>query len=170
MHAGDRILKVNHAGEFGAICIYTGQIWAASLIAPALISSLDAARRDERRHLRIFADELQKRHLSRCRSYFLCGTGGLFLGVATGLMGPRSIAITTAAVENVVLAHLSRQLVALEQNDPDAYAAISLIVADEQAHHDDAMQNLSASADSKNWLWHCVTAATEAVIWIGMRI
>jgi 3-demethoxyubiquinol 3-hydroxylase len=85
-------------------------------------------------------------------------------------MGPRSIAITTAAVENVVLAHLSRQLIALEQKDPDAYAAISLIVADEQAHHDDAMQNLSASADSKNWLWHCVTAATEAVIWIGMRI
>jgi demethoxyubiquinone hydroxylase (CLK1/Coq7/Cat5 family) len=37
MDLGSRIMKVDHAGEFGAICIYTGQIWLASLRARDLI-------------------------------------------------------------------------------------------------------------------------------------
>lgn len=170
MRAGDRILKVNHAGEYGAICIYSGQIFAARLRAPALLSELMASRSDEIRHLTIFAAELRKRGLPRCRSYWLCGAGGLILGLVTGLLGSHAIAQTTASVERVVLAHLREQMATLADTDPEAHAAVGLIIADEQAHYNDAAQHLLQSSKKNNWLARCVTAATESVIWIGMRI
>lgn len=170
MLAGDRILTVNHAGEYGAICIYSGQLLASKLRAPALLAELKVSRSDEIRHLNIFADELRKRGLSRCRSYFLCGAGGLVLGLITRLLGPRAIAQTTASVERVVLTHLSNQLELLAETDPEAHSAISLIVADEQAHFDEAMRQLSSPQDIQSWLSRAVAAATESVIWIGMRL
>ena len=47
---GDRVMKVNHAGEHGAVCIYRGQRWVASIVAPALIDELHAFQSHEERH------------------------------------------------------------------------------------------------------------------------
>ena len=103
---GNRILKVNHAGEHGAVGIYTGQILMARLTAPHLVDALDGFRAHERRHRQLFDAELQRRHRPRCRSYTLCGLGGLALGLLSGLLGAKAIAVTTVAVERVVLRHL----------------------------------------------------------------
>jgi 3-demethoxyubiquinol 3-hydroxylase len=86
-----------------------------------------------RRHRAIFEEELRRRGRPRCRSYRLCGLGGLILGVVTGLCGRSSISATTVAVESVVLGHLEGQMEALNEVDPDAYAAIRAIVDDEAA-------------------------------------
>jgi ubiquinone biosynthesis monooxygenase Coq7 len=83
---GDRIIKVNHAGEHGAIGIYTGQILLAKLTAPALVAELIAFRAHEVQHRSVFAAELQRRGRRRCRSYWLCGAGGFALGLITGLV------------------------------------------------------------------------------------
>jgi len=58
---GSRILKVDHAGEFGAISIYTGQIWIAHLRARGLLPELIEFRSHERGHRAIFAAELERR-------------------------------------------------------------------------------------------------------------
>lgn len=58
---GDRILKVNHAGEHGAISIYTGQILMARLTAPHLVGELVEFRSHEQRHRSIFGAELAAR-------------------------------------------------------------------------------------------------------------
>ncbi|WP_316682833.1 demethoxyubiquinone hydroxylase family protein [Ralstonia flaminis] len=110
---GDRYLKVDHAGEHGAICIYTGQIAIARLFFPDLVPELIQFRSDERNHRAIFGAELERRGLRRCRSYWLCGAGGLALGVLTGLLGRTAVSATTVAVESVVLRHLEQQLAAL---------------------------------------------------------
>lgn len=106
---GDRIIKVNHAGEHGAICIYSGQIHIARLTARSMVSELTEFRSHERRHRAIFGAELQRRGRSRCRSYWFCGVGGYVLGLITGVLGPSAIAATTVAVESVVLRHLEQK-------------------------------------------------------------
>ncbi|MFL6774157.1 MAG: demethoxyubiquinone hydroxylase family protein, partial [Sphingomicrobium sp.] len=113
--------------------------------------------------------ELERRGIRRCRSFHLCGLGGLCLGVVTGLLGGRAIALTTEAVESVVLSHLNHQLAVLAGADPDAAAVIARIVADEREHHDRSAERLGR-ARAADWLLRpLVRGATEAVIWVGMR-
>lgn len=166
---GGRFIKVDHAGEHGAVCIYTGQILMARLTAPALVSELTEFREHELRHREIFRLELARRGRPRCRSYWLCGLGGFILGLITGLFGSGAIAATTVAVESVVLRHLEHQMLVLKA-DPGAVAAIAAIVADERAHHDRSLVHARASKFWSTVLTPVVSAATEAVIWTGMRL
>ena len=167
---GNRILKVNHAGEHGAVNIYTGQILLARLTAPSLVSELIEFRAHELRHRAIFWAELKRRNRPRCKSYWLCGVGGYVLGVLTGLFGAQAITATTVAVERVVLRHLEHQITVLDGQDQSAVTAITAIVQEEQLHH-----NQSEALLVTNGLWHkilvpIVSGATEFVIWLGMRL
>jgi ubiquinone biosynthesis monooxygenase Coq7 len=167
---GDRIIKVNHAGEHGAIAIYTGQMLLARLTAPYLVQELREFRSHEQRHRGIFAAELARRGRRRCRSYWLCGIGGFVLGAVTGLLGSAAISATTTAVESVVLRHLVHQLEVLQGHDPAAVVAISSIVAEEQQHHDQALEHVPAGTFWPRVLSPVVSGSTEAVIWLGMRL
>jgi ubiquinone biosynthesis monooxygenase Coq7 len=167
---GSRVLKVDHAGEHGAVCIYGAQIFMARLTAPRQVPELMKFRSHEQRHRAVFSAELQRRGKRRCRSYPLCGFGGYVLGTITGLLGAGAIAATTVAIEQVVLHHLERQLSALRSTDPGAAAAIFSIISDEREHH--ARSSAQAKA-GKLWakvLTPIVSASTEAVIWLGMRL
>lgn len=167
---GSRILKVNHAGENGAIHIYSGQIFMARLTAPSLVAELRDFRSHEEAHRGIFQDALARRGTPRCRSYFLCALGGHVLGLVTGLFGRSAIAATTVAVERVVLRHLQQQLAALRGKDDAAVEAITKIVADEQQHHDRSASHLATDEFWPRLLGPVVAASTESVIWLGMRL
>src|SRR5882672_891024 len=95
---GDRILKVDHAGEHGAVNIYRGQALVSTWRAPAIVEELQAFQRHEEGHRQLFLTEMQRRGVRRCRSYHFCGIGGWLLGVGTGLLGPSAVAATTVAV------------------------------------------------------------------------
>ncbi|MEJ0086554.1 MAG: demethoxyubiquinone hydroxylase family protein [Pseudomonadota bacterium] len=166
----DRILKVNHAGEHGAVNIYRGQRLVCFWRDPQLKRELEEFRAHEEKHRAIFAAELARRGLPRCRSYHLCGLGGFLLGVTTGICGRASIAAVTVAVERVVLRHLQAQLRELDGVDPAAYAAIAAIHADEQAHHDRAAQEPRQGIFWPRVLRPTVSAITEFVIWTGMKL
>ena len=167
---GDRVLKVDHAGEHGAANIYRGQLVACRWRSTDLRRELGKFRADEEKHRAIFAAELHRRSVRRCRSYHLCGIGGLILGFATGLCGRPSIGATTVAVEQVVLRHLWVQLRDLHESDPDACSAISSIVKDEQTHHDRATLMGYQGVFWPRVLLPVVAASTEVVIWLGMRL
>jgi len=125
-----RAMKINHAGEHGAVNIYAGQILVARLTARHVLPQLRAFKAHEERHRMIFQHELARRGMRRCLSYGLCGLGGYVLGVCTGLLGAPGISLTTTAVERVVLRHLHLQRAEL-QGDADAATAIDAIMADE---------------------------------------
>ena len=167
---GGRVLKVNHAGENGAVNIYAGQIICARVTARALVPQLMEFKAHEERHRSIFQMELQRRGLPRCRSYYLCAVGGFLLGVVSGLFGRSAIAATTVAVENVVLGHLSQQMQVLRGKDEAAVAAISAIVEDEQHHHDQSVSHLQAGRFWPKVLTPVVVVSTETVIWLGMHL
>jgi 3-demethoxyubiquinol 3-hydroxylase len=166
---GDRVLMVNHAGEHGAVNIYTGQLLAARLSARALRADLAEFRTHEERHRAIFFAELQRRGLAQCRNYLLCGFGGFMLGLINGLFGPSAIAATTVAVERVVLRHLDRQLLALQGKDEAAVRAIRQILSDERAHHDRSASVLKLGRFWPTVLSPVVARSTEFVIWVGMH-
>lgn len=167
---GSRVLKVNHAGEHGAVNIYAGQILAARFTAKEMVAELMEFRSHEQRHRAIFWAELVRRGRPRCRSYWLCGVGGFILGSITGLLGRRAIAATTVAVERVVLRHLSHQLEMLQGKDADAVKAISSIIAEEQEHHDQSASHLATGSFWPTVLSPVASASTETVIWLGMRL
>ena len=167
---GGRIIKVDHAGEHGAVNIYTGQILMARLTARHLVAELTEFRSHELRHREIFRLELQRRGRRRCRSYLLCGVGGLALGLITGLLGSSAIAATTVAVERVVLRHLEEQVARLRATDAGAVAAIAAIIAEEREHHDRSVVRARAGRFWPRVLTPLVSVSTEAVIWMGMRV
>jgi ubiquinone biosynthesis monooxygenase Coq7 len=167
---GARVLKVDHAGEHGAVNIYRAQRAACRWRSAELRRELEEFQRHEERHRAVFAAELPRRGLRRCRSYHLCGAGGLLLGFITGLCGRPSISATTVAVERVVLRHLEAQLRDLRDSDPDAFQAISSILEDEQAHHDRAALEKRQGIFWPKVLRPIVSASTEAVIWLGMHL
>jgi ubiquinone biosynthesis monooxygenase Coq7 len=167
---GDRILKVVHAGEHGAVNIYRGQRIGAFLRDPSLRAELAEFQRHEERHREIFGSALAARGRRRCRSYLLCGMGGLGLGIFTGLLGRDAIGVTTVAVERVVLRHLEAYQNVLLVDDPGAWRALSLIVDDEKAHHDRFAQGQPPPGPVMRLLDRIVAFGTEAVIWTGMRL
>jgi ubiquinone biosynthesis monooxygenase Coq7 len=167
---GNRILKVDHAGEQGAICVYRAQRLIARLTAPAMVEQLDDFLIHEKRHRSIFGGALMKRGLRRCRSYALCSLGGYVLGTITGLMGRRAIAATTIAIEAVVLRHLAKQRMQLAEIDPMAAQLIGSIIEDEQLHHDRSIDEIGIENGWLKTLKYVVGRSTEAVIWLGMKL
>ncbi|MEL1263952.1 demethoxyubiquinone hydroxylase family protein [Pseudoxanthomonas putridarboris] len=167
---GDRILKVDHAGEHGAVNIYRTQILVSRFTAPRLTATLREFMAHEMRHRALFEERLQARGVRRCRSYPLCGLGGYVLGLVTALLGRSAIAATTHAVEDVVLGHLEAQVERLRHLDPDACAAVSDIIADEREHHRHGERLMRAGDFWPALITPVVRASTEAVIWLGMRL
>ena len=167
---GDRVIKVDHAGEHGAVCIYLVQRWFARWRAPEMLAVLGHFIEHERGHRAKFGGELERRGRPRCRSYFWCGLGGLVFGTLTGLAGRHAIAATTVAIERVVLRHMHEQVQALAMIDNEAASLLRQIIAEEQEHHDLSAQRIGEGSFWPRLINPVVAASTEAVIWTGMRL
>jgi ubiquinone biosynthesis monooxygenase Coq7 len=167
---GDRVIKVDHAGEHGAICIYTAQKWIARWRAPEMVAELEDFLAHERGHRARFAAELKARGMRRCRSYHFCALGGFILGAVTGLLGRNAIAATTVAIERVVLRHMKQQLAELSETDRAAADALRCIIEEEQEHHDLSAARLPLGSWWTRVVDPVVSGSTEAVIWLGMRL
>lgn len=165
----EKMIKVDHAGENGAVNIYRAQYLVSSIRSPKLKSQLKEFQGHEEEHRHIFKTYLDKAGVRKCVSYHLTGVGGFALGFVTGLIGPSAIAVTTYAVENVVLEHLEHQLSYLKDTSPDAYIAVSSIYEDEKEHHDHAKAQIQGRKLTSKILIRVIRGCTEAVIRFGMR-
>ena len=165
-----KILKVNHAGEFGAINIYRSQILVSKIFMKDLVLLLESFMRDEKRHMDIFWTEIQARNGIRCKSYWLCGLGGYFLGFISSLLGRRGIMACTWAVESVVINHLHNQVEYLKaKDDIAALEAVENILEDEKNHRDTGFNEGGTGNVWYQPLRFSVSLFTESVIRFGMR-
>ena len=164
-----KILKVDHAGEFGAVNIYKSQIFISKLFGREYVPMLEKFLEDEKRHLNLFWNEITRRKGIKCKSYWLCGAGGYFMGFLSAILGKKGIMACTWAVESIVTAHLEKQLIYLKSiGDKEAYDAVHSILEDEEHHRD-----VGEFEGGKN-IWFSpfrfmVSLFTEAVIRFGMR-
>ena len=165
-----KILKVNHAGEFGAINIYKAQLLISNFLVKQHVDLIKNFLEDEKRHLNLFWTEIQRRDGVKCKSFWLCGIGGYFLGFVSALLGSKGIMACTWAVESVVTNHLQHQLEYLSnKNDSAAFDVVKSIVDDEINHRDTGYNEGGTS----NFLYEpfriIVSMSTEFVIRFGMR-
>src|SRR3974377_1800918 len=105
-----RILKVNHAGEYGAIRIYRAQLWLARHLYPDIVAFLQETLSHEIQHCAMFRNAMRLRNTGPCRAMILWGNGGFVLGLLTALLSRKAIWICTAAVEATVHRHMEEQL------------------------------------------------------------
>jgi 3-demethoxyubiquinol 3-hydroxylase len=164
-----KILKVDHAGEFGAVNIYKSQLFVSRLFGRDYVPILEKFLEDEIRHMDIFWQEIQRRNGIKCKSFWLCGLGGYFMGFVSALLGKKGIMACTWAVESVVTEHLEQQLIYLKKiEDLKAYEAVHSILADEEHHRD-----MGGREGGKNPLLapfrFLIKMFTECVIRFGMR-
>lgn len=163
-----RIVKVNHAGEHGAIQIYSAQISVARRLFPEIASKLSGMLCHEIEHRAKFLAAMLPRAARPCRVMSLWSIGGWLLGFTTALMGRRSIWICTAAVEEAVHHHLDDQLRFLEARDPDLHALIASIRVEELSHLSHARSHLPAQLGIPGrTLMRIIARATDMLIWLS---
>jgi ubiquinone biosynthesis monooxygenase Coq7 len=162
-----RIVRVNHAGEFGAIRIYSAQIAVARRLYPDLVPALSEMLGHERIHCAAFLAAMPARNSRPCRVMALWSWGGWLLGFLTALMGRQTIWICTAAVEAAVHHHLDDQLHFLEHLDAELSAIILSIRAEELAHLRRAQERITSTGAGARALHRVITLSTDAVIWLS---
>ena len=160
-----RIVKVNHAGEYGAISIYSSQIAIARWRCPDVVPQLYEMLGHEIEHCAKFAGAMGSRSARPCRALFLWSTGGRALGVITALLGRNGVWACTAAVEAAVHHHLEDQLVFLAGRDQGLFDIIADIRAEEAAHLEHAEQNLTARGPHIEFLRAAIAGVTDLLIW-----
>lgn len=164
-----RILKVNHAGETGAVRIYTAQLAIARRFFPDVVDELDEMRLDEVEHCRLFREAMPARQARPCRVMSLWSLGGYVLGFVTALLGRRMVWLCTEAVEATVHRHLEDQLAFLKPLDPGLYALIASIQEQEASHLTSAQAHQAGSRRSQlaSVAYWSIAATTETLIWLS---
>lgn len=166
----DRILRVDHAGECGAIRIYRSQIAIAKILHPDCVPDLNRMLEHELRHFRTFDSLLQARGIRSCYALPLWMVGGWMLGAFTALLGKKAIWVCTAAIENTVNQHLDHQVAVLSRADPEAWAAVESIRRDEEEHEDHAVKNGGEGRGLYRVLRWLVKGATGFAIWLSTKL
>jgi ubiquinone biosynthesis monooxygenase Coq7 len=162
-----RILKVNHAGEHGAIRIYRAQICVARRRYPDVVPFLEETLGHEIRHCTLFRNAMPRRNARPCRIMALWGNGGFVLGFLTALLGRRGIWICTAAVEAAVHRHMQDQLLFLCDRDAALYALIAAIQDEELMHLSHAEARIERVTSWSRFLSGFISQTTDLVIWLS---
>ena len=163
-----RILKVNHAGEYGAIRIYRAQLWGARRFIPEVANFLEETLTHEISHCSQFLAAMPERNARPCAAMPLWGVGGTVLGLITVLMGANAVMACTKAVEQTVHRHLDEQLQFLRKRDEPLRAMIAAIQIEEEQHLDHARAHLRPDVLSRI-IEAVVDISTEIVIWLSTQ-
>ena len=163
-----RMLRVNHAGEYGARRIYEGQlkVLGGTAYAPLLKEMAE----QEKVHLQYFSSELPKRQIRPTLLQPLWHVAGYALGVVTAKMGPRTAMACTVAVEEVIAEHYAAQEEELAALDPALKGKIAEFRADETAHRDTGIEQQAELAPGYEIVTAFIKAGSKAAIWLSKRI
>jgi ubiquinone biosynthesis monooxygenase Coq7 len=164
-----RILRVDHAGEHGAVSIYTAQIAGLGARHAELQRWLEQTLAHEMRHRCAFRDAMPDRRAKPCRALIVWSAGGWLLGRLTALLGPDAVMACTAVVEATVHGHLKSQASFLDRVDPPLAALVREIQVEEDDHLAFAERHHDANAPLARIIRTVVAAATETLIALSTR-
>jgi len=162
-----RILRVDHAGEYGAKRIYAGQL--AVLGKSPSSDVIRHMAEQEERHLKTFDDLINERHVRPTILHPVWHVAGFALGAATALMGEKAAMACTEAVEEVIDEHYAAQAEELGDAEPELKATIEEFRAEELEHRDIARDHDAAEAPGYDLLTAGVKAGSRLAIWLSTR-
>jgi len=160
----EEIIRVDHAGERGAIKIYEGQLLALKTIKQDndLKDKIEEMKEQEKKHLEYFEKEIQKRKIKPTSLLPLWDLMGVTLGFGTALLGKKAAMLCTASVEEVIEDHYQNQLQKLGNDEKDLKAKIEKFKEDEIEH-----KNMAYEAGVTNKGFYSIM---DKVIRTGSRI
>ncbi|WP_339074614.1 demethoxyubiquinone hydroxylase family protein [Teredinibacter turnerae] len=164
-----RIIRVDHAGELGAINIYRAQLSISRLLYRDMVPALEEMLAHENEHYCIFKTLLNKRSIRPCYAIGFWAVGGMVLGAVTGILGRNSIWVCTNAIESTVLDHLNWQSDYLQDYAREAYLAVKSIKSDEEQHQKEGARNGKKSL--LYWpIFGVVQVSTKCAIWLSTKL
>jgi ubiquinone biosynthesis monooxygenase Coq7 len=163
----ERMIRVDHAGEYGARRIYEGQLAVLGRGADARVIRHMAMQ--EQRHLDAFDRLVTERRVRPTALQPLWHVAGFALGAATAALGSRAAMACTVAVEEVIDEHYARQTERLGSAEPDLRRMIEEFRAEELEHRDIGLEHGAEQTPGYDLLTGAVKAGSRLAIWLSER-
>lgn len=160
-----RMIRVDQAGEYGAVRIYEGQ--RAVLRRNAALKHME---QQEREHLARFNKLMAQHRVRPTLLQPLWHVAGFALGAGMALLGERAAMACTVAVEDVIEEHYARQQAALGEDQAELKATVEKFRADEMEHRRQAVESGAEQATAYPVLYSAISAGTKLAIWLSERL
>lgn len=165
----ESMIRVDHAGEYGAVRIYEGQM---AVFGNRKSETADAIRKmaeQEQEHLSAFDKLINERRVRPTALEPVWRVAGFALGAATALMGEKAAMACTAAVEEVIDEHYAQQIERLD-GDPALKTTVEKFRTDEVAHKNEALAHGAEEAPGYKLLSETIKAGCRLAIKLSERI
>ena len=138
----EEFIRVDHAGERGAVKIYEGQLLALNTLVKneSLKKTIEEMKVHEMEHCQFFENEIRKRNIKPTKFLPLWDLLGVGLGFGSTLLGKKAAMLCTASVEEVIDKHYQDQIDQLQSDENDLKSKIIKFREDELHHKDIAYE------------------------------
>ena len=138
----EEFIRVDHAGERGAIKIYEGQLLALNTIVKDddLKKIINEMKQHEQEHFDFFEREIKERNINPTKLLPIWDLLGLGLGFGSTILGKKAAMLCTASVEEVIDEHYKNQIDQLENDEKNLKKIITKFRKDELDHKDIAYE------------------------------
>jgi ubiquinone biosynthesis monooxygenase Coq7 len=164
----DRIIRVDHAGEYGAKRIYVGQL--AVLRDRASREAVEHMQAQEAVHLEAFEKLIVERRVRPTALTPLWHLAGFALGAGTALLGEKAAMACTIAVEETIDEHYCAQAEQLGEDETDLRETIEKFRDEELEHRDTAIDQGGRDAIGYPVLRRLIRGGSKAAIWLSERV
>ena len=164
------MIRVDHAGEYGAVRIYEGQLAVLGNSNSDAANAIRHMARQEQRHLKTFDTMINERRVRPTALEPVWRLAGFALGAATALMGEKAAMACTAAVEEVIDQHYAAQVAKLGTDDPVLKATVEDFRAEEVAHRDTALAHGAEDAAGYRLMSEAIKAGCRLAIRLSEKI
>jgi ubiquinone biosynthesis monooxygenase Coq7 len=169
----ERVIRVDQAGELGAVRIYEGQLaalrWKGRTSGEAY-GKIAAMARAEREHNAVFDRLLVERRVRPTVLSPLWNVAGFALGAATALIGEKAAMACTVAIEETIDEHYADQAASLGDDEAELRSTVEKFRAEEIAHKDEALASGAEQAPAYAALTRAIKAGSKLAIWLSTRI
>ena len=165
----EEIIRVDHAGEYGATKIYDGQI-AIFGKNSKLGKTIQHMADQEQEHIDKFNELILEHRVRPTALLPLWNVAGYALGASTALMGEKAAMACTVAVEKVIGEHYQEQLELLGDDHKDLKKTISKFRDDELEHHDIGIEHDAEKAPGYKIMSKVIELGCKTAIAISKKI
>ena len=134
----EEFIRVDHAGERGAVKIYEGQLLALNTLVKdeSLKKTIEEMKVHEEEHCEFFENEIKRRNIKPTKFLPLWDLLGIGLGFGSTLLGKKATMLCTASVEEVIDEHYQNQINQLDSKEKNLKKKIIKFKKDELNHKD----------------------------------
>ncbi|MFN3447746.1 MAG: demethoxyubiquinone hydroxylase family protein [Roseococcus sp.] len=164
----ERVIRVDHAGEYGAKRIYQGQL--AVLRGTRHEPTIRHMQEQEQEHLDTFSRLIAERRVRPTALLPFWHVAGFVLGAATAAMGPRAAMACTVAVEEAIDEHYRAQEENLGEDEAELRADIARFRAEELEHRDIGLANEAELTPGYRLLSAAIKLGCKVAIKVAERV